>query len=186
MCDQNDSTEKELIRKQLCLKGFHSNSWISLVMTTLAHYSLPSLHDILNLVPSKSLWKKTIYQHINSYWETSINRQLSLYQSLIFLRSSKYTIGKCHHCLESVNSTMRDVQRLTVKLRLVTGTYHLQTNRSAFNQHEIDTTCLLCKDSTDDREHFIAECTGLASVRSKYYREINKSININSDFLSSK
>jgi len=125
MCDQDDSTEKELIRRQLCLNGFHSNSWISFVRTILAQYSLPSLHDILNLVPSKSLWKKAIYQHVNSYWETSINRQLSLYQSLIFLRSSKYTIGKCHHCLESVNSTMRDVQRLTVKLRLMTGTYHL-------------------------------------------------------------
>ena len=80
---------------------------------------------------------------------------------------------------------MTDVQRLTVKVRLMTGVYHLQTNRSAFNQHEID-TCPLCKDSTDDRVHFIAECTVLASVRSKYYREIKKYININSDLLSSK
>jgi hypothetical protein len=188
MCDQDDSSEKELIRRQLCLKGFLSNSWISFVRTILAQYSLPSLHEsCMHIVSSKtkSLWKKTIYQHINSYWKTSINRQLSLYQSLIFLRSSKYTIGKCHHWLESVNSTMTDVQRLTVKLRLMTGVYHLQTNRSAFCQHEID-TCPLCKDSTDDRVHFIAECTVLASVRSKYYREIKKYININSDFLSSK
>lgn len=112
MCDQDDSSEKELIRRQ----GFLSNSWISFVRTILAQYSLPSLHEsFMHIVSSKtkSLWKKTIYQHINSYWKTSINRQLSLYQSLIFLRSSKYIIGKCHHCLESVNSTMRDIQRQT-------------------------------------------------------------------------
>ena len=53
MCDQDDSTEKELIRRQLCLKDFHCNSWISFVRTILAPYNLPSLHDILNLVSSK-------------------------------------------------------------------------------------------------------------------------------------
>ena len=89
---------------------------------------------------------------------------------------------KCTKGVIRIRNSKKDRQH-NVKLRLMMGTYHIQTNRSAFNQHEIDT---LCKDSTDDREHFITECTALASVRSKYYREIKKYININSDFLSSK
>jgi hypothetical protein len=55
MCDQDDSSEKELIRRQLCLKGFLSNSWISFVRTILAQYSLPSLHEsCMHIVSSKT------------------------------------------------------------------------------------------------------------------------------------
>ena len=70
-----------------------------------------------------------------------------------------------------IRNSKKDRQH-NVKVRLMTGTYHIQTNRSAFNKHEIDT---LCKDSTDDREHFIAECTALA-IREIKILQRNKEI----------
>ena len=52
-----------------------------------------------------------------------------------------------------------------MKLKRVTGTYILQVNRSAFNQNEIDPTCLICKEEPETVDHFLIRCSALAEVR---------------------
>ena len=47
----------------------------------------------------------------------------------------------------------------------MTGTYILQVNRSAFNQNEIDPTCLKCMEEPETVEHFLVKCSALAGVR---------------------
>jgi hypothetical protein len=58
-----------------------------------------------------------------------------------------------------------------IKLRMTTGTYQLQTNRRAFNQTPVDTTCLLCKQEPETRKHLIAVCPGLRAIREKFNDE---------------
>ena len=60
---------------------------------------------------------------------------------------------------------MRDVPGVHVKLKLVTGTYILQVNRSASNQNESDPTCLMCKEEPETVDHFLIRCSVLAEVR---------------------
>ena len=52
-----------------------------------------------------------------------------------------------------------------MKLKLVTGTYILQVNRSAFNQDEIDTTCLMCKEEPETIKHFMMRCSAFEKVK---------------------
>ena len=52
-----------------------------------------------------------------------------------------------------------------MKLKLVTGTYILQVNRSAFNQNDIDPTCQMCKEESETVDHFLIRYSALAEVR---------------------
>ena len=55
----------------------------------------------------------------------------------------------------------------------MTGTYILQCNRSAFNQNEIEPTCLLCKTDIENTEHFLLCCPSLHSARQSILDIIN-------------
>ena len=66
----------------------------------------------------------------------------------------------------------REVTRLAVKLKIITGTYLLQSNSAAFNQSAIDPTCLLCRKEPETLEHFLLSCETLDSVRRPIYEEI--------------
>lgn len=52
-----------------------------------------------------------------------------------------------------------------MKLKLVTSTYILQSNRAVFNQNAVNPTCKLCETNTETMEHFILECPVLANRR---------------------
>ena len=62
----------------------------------------------------------------------------------------------------------RDVRRAITKVRLLTGTHYLQKNRVKFKNGAATDLCLLCSAGSEDRVHFIAECTALSSVRQSY------------------
>ena len=61
--------------------------------------------------------------------------------------------------------SLRDANRVCVKLKLAAGTYILQTNRAAFNQNDAKPTCLLCNDGDETLEHFLLFCKSLETVR---------------------
>jgi hypothetical protein len=60
-----------------------------------------------------------------------------------------------------------------VKLRLVTGTYVLQTKRIKYYRDETDPTCLLCRAAEENVLHFILQCEKLQSERVALLSEIN-------------
>ena len=65
-----------------------------------------------------------------------------------------------------------DIPSIHVKLKLVTGTYILQVNRSAFNQNEIDPTCLMSKEEPETIDHFMIRCNALEEVRQPILKNI--------------
>ena len=69
-----------------------------------------------------------------------------------------------------------DVRRGAVKVRLLTGTYLVQSAVSKFNQYQVDPTCLLCRCSTEDYRHMILECSALLKYRKNYLCEIKSII----------
>jgi hypothetical protein len=48
-----------------------------------------------------------------------------------------------------------DAARLPIKLKLLTGTYILQSKRIRMYKNEIDPKCLLCAKEEENIEHFI-------------------------------
>ena len=58
------------------------------------------------------------------------------------------------------------------KVKLVSGTYTLQSNKAVFNQFQVDATWPLCKSAAEDRHHFVLECPTLDLIRNKYMPNI--------------
>ena len=105
-----------------------------------------------------------VKQHVDAYWMDQIKYRASLYSSLRYLHVEDYQPGKRHPSIRNVND-MRDALRVSTKVKLVTGTYILQSNRSTFNQNELSPLCLLCREDDETIEHFLLHCPVLDSVR---------------------
>ena len=97
------------------------------------------------------------------YWVDKIVSQSELYSSLNFL-SKIHKPGKCHPAIKPYSKSSRDVNRIPVKTKILTGTYILQTNRSKFNQNEVNPLCLKCEQESETLEHFLIKCNGLQEV----------------------
>ncbi|CAG2240732.1 unnamed protein product [Mytilus edulis] len=94
-----------------------------------------------------------------------------LYNRIHYIGVNQYSIGAPHPALSSVTTSTRDVARLPVKLKLLTGTYQLQSTRAAFNQNQVDPTCQLCNLESETLEHFISKCSALSSIRMSFLLE---------------
>jgi hypothetical protein len=69
--------------------------------------------------------------------------------------------------------SLLDISRIAVKLRLISGTYVLQTKRIKYYRNEIDPTCLLCGAAEENVLHFILQCDKLQSEKVALLSEIN-------------
>ena len=66
----------------------------------------------------------------------------------------------------------KDISRLSVKLKLLTGSYILQSKRIWMYKTETEATCLQCKDKEETMEHFILGCRCLETVRNPVLHEL--------------
>jgi hypothetical protein len=165
--------EALLVDRQLAMKGFKGPSWTADIREILAMYQLPSAHDIFDSTPRRLSWKNRVYRAIDRYWEDTIRRTGNLYSSLAYLDFNTYKIGVTHPALIGVQSTEWDIQRMATKLRLLTGTYHFQTNRKSFNQYAVDSKCALCLSDTDDVEHMLGNCGSTEHIRREHINKLH-------------
>ena len=121
----------------------------------------------------KSRWISLVKSRVNDHWCTQLTTLAQLYKGLQYL--SNHDLSKCkihpilkHRCYSSL-----DISRIPVKLRLVTGTYVLQTKRSKYYRNETDPACLLCRAAEENVLHFIIQCEQLQSEREALLSEIN-------------
>ena len=83
--------------------------------------------------------------------------------ALQFFRPMKQTSGAIR-----INCHMgKDISRLSVKLKLLTGSYILQSKRIRMYKTETEATCLLCKEKEETMEHFCRSCVKLSSTEYK-------------------
>lgn len=158
------SIEHQLAVRQLSVKSFSSHSWFIAVKEIFMKYNLPDPLNLLENPPTKFQWKKTVNEYVNTHWEKQVRESAVLYSSLRFLNVSEFSCGKRHPLLRSLGN-IREVPRISIKLKLVTGTYIFQTNRATFNQNQVNPVCLLCHQENETTEHFLLHCPALASLR---------------------
>ena len=94
--------------------------------------------------------------------------------SLRYLNVNACDVGRVHNSWSSTSNSVRDVRRAHIKVRMLTGSYVLQTNRSKFNKSEVSPICPLCKLAPEDLRHFLLECPGLQHVRGGYLGELEQ------------
>ena len=91
--------------------------------------------------------------------------------------NKNFKVGTLHPALASVTTAHTDIIRLTYKLRFLTGTYQLQSNRVAFNQNAVNATCPLCKTSDETATHVLTKCTATHEVRNSILQQMQKLLN---------
>ncbi|KAH3769563.1 hypothetical protein DPMN_170836 [Dreissena polymorpha] len=136
-------------------------------------YELGTVADLADNTPTKGKWKTRVLKAVHSYWSDQIDSLTPLYSTLFFLRQDKYVPGKILPLL-SLEYTARESERLKTKVRLLTGTYMLQTKRKNFNQYDINPTCQMCGEENETAEHFVLKCSALHSVRQSIMVDIER------------
>ena len=108
-------------------------------------YELGDIHEHLVNPPEKNTWKATVNKTVNKYWQKNIITSSAFYSTLEFLNMKSYKLGTIHPLLKSIYfiHSARDVIRLPSKLRLMCGSYVLQTTRSKFKNTQINSKLTL-------------------------------------------
>ena len=145
------------------------------IQKILVKYDLPNAHQILQDPPSKSSWRVAVMQHVNKYWTQRLTHCAEQYISLKFMDGTSYKPGRMHPLLHDVTDN-RAVARYAVKIKMVTGTYILQSNRASFNNSEIDPNCLLCAEEPETLAHFILKCEKLEATRANIMCSIEQCV----------
>jgi hypothetical protein len=114
-----------------------------------------------------------VKSRVNDHWCTQLTTLAQLYKVLQYLSNHNMSKCKIHSILKHRCYSSLDISRIPVKLRLVTGTYVLQTKRIKYCRNETDTTCLLCRAAEEIVLHFILQCEQLQSEREALLSEVN-------------
>ena len=123
------------------MKSPDESSWCNEVKSILKQYDLPSAYELFINTPSKEKWNALLNSKMNSYLETVWEQEIYSKKSLKYLNPRSVTVGKLHVCWSSVWHNVRDNRKAELKVKVLTGSYILQANRSCFNQYAVDPPC---------------------------------------------
>jgi Zn finger protein HypA/HybF involved in hydrogenase expression len=126
-------------------------------------YELPSIFDLIENIPSKLVWKTHIKEKLEKYWKLQVIERSKDKSSLKHL-----DVKTVHNIWINAGYNIISIMKASIKLKLLTEVYMLQTTRSKFSNRQISASCPLCGSEDEDKIHFILNCPDLAST-SKYY-----------------
>ena len=127
---------------------------------------------LLYEMPSKYVWSRKVKEGIDTHWRNRILYDADLYSSLQYMDTTMFKPGTLHPIVDIDSPSSRDVTRLAVKLKMITGTYLLQSNRASFNQIAVDPKFLLCGKEPETLGHLLLRCEVLDSTRRPLYAEL--------------
>ena len=171
---KSEGPTKRIIERQYALKKKPSKSWIIYIKDVLQKYSLPSVCDLLQNLPSKLVWKKQCKKAIfEKVVEDTADEALS--KSTLRYLNPVMTPNQGHLAVYANIDSQRQISRANIKIRLLTGTYTLQFHQHKFGKAPTD-VCSLCQKSCEDTPHFLLECDFLKDCRSIYIPQISNFI----------
>ena len=129
---------------QLSVKNTKSSSWYVYVAKRLTRYGL----DAVNLLEGNTR-NSEIKLTIQQYWLSWLKEAALSKSTLRHLDVTKCNFHNPHSTWGATASNPAETRKAIQKAHLLTGTYLLQSNKAAFNQHQVDATCPLCKTTLD-------------------------------------
>lgn len=136
----------------------------------LLKYDLEDPIILLENTVKKEEWERTVNKTINFKWKTQLLETKKLYKNLQYLNVGNPYYKGIHNLLRINCKSARDVDRILVKLKLLTGTYLLQTSKATIKKNGKDCTCV---EDDETVEHFILQCPALSVVRDPVITEIS-------------
>ena len=106
-----------------------------------------------------------------AYWKSRLLEEAKLYKSLKFM-DNHLTFGKVHPLAKSTTYNIRDIAKIPIRLKIVTGNYILQSDKAAFSKKSTSPICLLCKKSEETTTHFLIVCEKLEETRTPILSKI--------------
>ena len=162
-----DSPLVQIGRFQLATKNTRTNSWFLYAAKRLSRYKI----DIISVLDGLTRYND-IKSTIMDYWTSQLREDAYLKSTLCYLDATACNLQKPHSIWSTSGTKPAETRKAIQKARLLTGTYLLQSNKAAFNQHRIDSTCPLCGLEQEDRQHMILKCPSLSTVRDKYMSRV--------------
>lgn len=160
-----NSTLQHVLQRQLVLQN--EGSFFRLASEAIERYDLPPIEELQKL--SKDQWKSVTKKAVREYWTSQLQEEAASKSTLNHCHVMVLRMGLTHPIWDSVQSNRMDVMRAIIKVRMVTGTYLLQTHRCKFKMDGItDATCPLCRLEEEDIVHMLTRCPALAQVRCQY------------------
>ena len=154
---------------QLSCKNPKSTSWFTYCAKRLSIYDLDTYEIILG-----NLRSSTIKTAILNHWNYKLRDEASSKSSLKYLYIDACNIQHPHPVWQTLMCNPVETRQSIQKVRLLCGTFILQSSKAAFNQFQVDPTCPLCGTEPEDRIHLILRCPSLVDIRAKYTVELSK------------
>jgi hypothetical protein len=109
--------ENNIAFRPLAIKPEDSDSWFIQIVKVTEMYNLPSPRGILNPVPNKAIWKRTVYTAIDEYWKDQLVQDATTKYTLKLFNFEEFEIGKIRNIWKSCGSDLYAVKRACVKLK---------------------------------------------------------------------
>ncbi|CAC5379930.1 unnamed protein product [Mytilus coruscus] len=97
----------------------------------------------------------TVKLAIQDYWTKTVIKEIETKSSLTYLDKTLLRIGSTHPVWTSLSSTVSNVKKGAIKVRLLTGTYFLESHRSKFSGGRESALCKCCGTSDEDIIHAV-------------------------------
>lgn len=165
----NDGPTRNIIIRQFIMKKDSSKSWVIYIQKLLQKYSLPSLKECIESLPPKQIWKEKVKKAVAITIKIVIEEEAAEKSTLKFLNPS-FDVNY-HQAILNIKNP-REIKRVNVKLRMLTGTYMVQDTEHKFKRAK-NNVCQLCKEEKEDITHMLTTCTALQEERNVYYAVID-------------
>ena len=172
----SNETITELSERQVAVNLENPLSYFCRVQCVLEKYQLPSLEELKIKHPSKDSWKCTVKEAVNKYWSELLKTEAQEKSTLQYLDINGLKIGETHPVWNSLDSIVSDVRKGTVKCRMLTGTYMLQSTSHKFKKATVSATCKCCGLYVEDLAHMLLECPAFIQQRKPLYVSIKNQV----------
>ena len=149
-----------IMERQLIVNPNNTESFFPRVQEILLFYGLQSIQELMQNLPSKLQWKKQINLVIQDKWTSKLQEEMQGKSTLVFCNTESLKIRQAHMIWDSIPPIAYEVKKAKIKVRLLTGTYLLQSDIQKFN-NEQPQKCVLCQLEQENIEHFILRCPAL-------------------------
>jgi hypothetical protein len=129
-----DSIEYRIVERQLQMPSENINTFVNSLKAVLHKYGLPKPDELLETVPTKQQWKITVKDATQKYWEEKWEKEKSEKSTMKFLDIKKKSIGNPHKIWNLAPKTTLEVRKAGVKVKLITRTYTLQSDKAKFTK----------------------------------------------------
>ena len=169
---QPDSPLRLMAPRQLA-SDVNSSSWYAYIRELSVTYSIDPV-QALAMPWSKEGWNNYVREAVRGFWWLKLLKGALSKTSLKWLSLECCSTGSAHPVWSTCKQSPQQVQRASIRAKLVTGSYILQDKSAKINKFDPDPTCRLCGYEAEDVPHFLMRCEALSRSRQQGMNKILK------------